>query len=170
MKSMEKERMFHELLDTQKDRLYRLCRGYLYAKDEVDDLFQDVLVNIWTSLESFRHEASIQTWTYRIAVNTALMYNRKTTKSAALFRKVEPQALEQRAQEADDHRSERLESLRKALARLNPQDRLIISLSLDELTYRQISEIVGITENYVGVKINRIKQQLERLIQREADE
>ncbi len=158
------QQQFHELVETMGDRLFRLCRGYLYAKDEVDDLFQDVLVNIWKNLEQFRHESSLETWAYRVAVNTALMYNRKTSKRAAVFRRVEPADLERGSAEEGgiNDRHEDLERLRRCIARLAPDARLIISLVLEELSYQEIAGIVGISPNYVGVKINRIKRQLEK--------
>jgi RNA polymerase sigma-70 factor (ECF subfamily) len=160
----DNQRQFDKLVETMGDRLYRLCRGYLYAKDEVDDLFQDVLINIWKSLERFRNESSLETWAYRIAVNTALMHNRKATRRTAMFRRMKPADFDRHPpeEEADNDRREDLERLRRCIARLAPDGRLIISLVLEELSYQEISEIVGISPNYVGVKINRIKRQLEK--------
>jgi RNA polymerase sigma-70 factor (ECF subfamily) len=125
----------------------------------VDDLFQEVMTNVWNSLPSFRGEAKISTWLYRIAVNTALIHRRKRKPSEALV-----DVADQRASVHQDlERRERLEALHRAIARLGDQDRLIVSLLLEGLSYREIGDITGITVNYVGVKLSRIKQTLEQL-------
>jgi len=72
-KSDDKEKLFKDILEENKNRIYRLCLGYLIDKQEVDDLFQDVMINIWRGLDSFRGDAKISTWVYRIAVNTSLI-------------------------------------------------------------------------------------------------
>ena len=83
-----KENLFIDILNENKDRIYRLCMGYLIDKQEVDDLFQDVMINIWRGLDSFRGEAQISTWIYRIAVNTSLIYNKKAIVKILLFTEI----------------------------------------------------------------------------------
>jgi RNA polymerase sigma-70 factor, ECF subfamily len=119
------------------------------------------MTNVWNSLPSFRGDSQPGTWLYRIAVNTALMHRRKRRPSEELTdvpdRSVTPhQNLEQQ---------ERLAALHRAIATLSDQDRLIVTLLLEGLSYREIAEITGITVNYVGVKINRIKQAIEQTME-----
>ena len=142
MNHAERERLFVELFEGNRASLRRLCYGYLSSASEVDDLFQEIMTNVWNSLPSFRAEAKISTWLYRIAVNTALIHRRKRRPS---------------------ERRERLDALHRAIARLGDQDRLIVSLLLEGLSYREIADITGITVNYVGVKLSRIKQTLEQM-------
>jgi RNA polymerase sigma-70 factor (ECF subfamily) len=160
MNHAERERQFVELFEQNQASLRRLCYGYLTSSNEVDDLFQEIMTNVWNSLPSFRGEARISTWLYRIAVNTAIMHRRKRRPSEALEDVPD--------QRASAHRNlelrERLEALHRAIARLGDQDRLIVSLLLEGLSYREIADVTGITVNYVGVKISRIKQTLEQLV------
>jgi len=159
MNHAERERLFVEVFERNRASLRRLCHGYLGSADEVDDLFQEIMTNVWNSLPSFRGEARISTWLYRIAVNTAIIHRRKRRPSEELG-----EVADQRAGVHQDlERRERLEALHRAIARLGDQDRLIVSLLLEGLSYREIADITGITVNYVGVKLSRIKQTLEQL-------
>lgn len=160
MTHAERERQFLELFDKNRASIRRLCFGYLNSASEVDDLFQEIMTNVWHSLPSFRGEAKISTWVYRIAVNTAMVYRKKWKQGEELpeIQDLSPcahQNLEQR---------ERLTMLHDAIATLPDQDRLIITLLLEGLSYKEIADVTGITVNYVGVKISRIKEALEQLI------
>jgi RNA polymerase sigma-70 factor (ECF subfamily) len=160
MNHAERERLFVELFEQNRASLRRLCFGYLTSAGEVDDLFQEIMTNVWNSLPSFRGEAKTSTWLYRIAVNTAIIHRRKRRPSEAL-----EDVPDQRASAHQDlERRERLEMLHRAIARLGDQDRLIVSLLLEGLSYREIADITGITVNYVGVKLARIKQALEQIV------
>ena len=81
MRNKDKEKQFQDLLSINKDKIFRLCYGYLNNKSEVDDLFQEVLLNVWKGLTHFREDAKMSTWIYRITVNTALVYNKKLKNS-----------------------------------------------------------------------------------------
>ncbi len=163
MTESEKEKLFDTAFEENKDKIYRLCYTTLTNKNDVEDLFQEVMVNIWRNLESFRHESKISTWIYRITVNTAFLHNKKFRKKNSIFSNIDASELVQIHSNEDhfkDNMDEELKLLHKAIAELKKQDRAIIGLYLEELSYDEISEIVGISENYVGVKINRIKTQL----------
>src|SRR5215467_6562807 len=158
MNRADRERLFEELFAANQGRIQRICYGYLGPCADVDDLFQEIMVNVWNGLPNFRGESSPQTWLYRIAVNTALLHRRKRRDTEPLPELVDPshgahQNLEER---------ERLAALRGAIAELPEQDRLIMTLLLEGLSYREIAEISGLTVNHVGVKISRIKQALEQ--------
>ena len=157
MTPAERERLFTELFAKNQARIQRLCYGFLGPCGEVEDLFQEIMVHVWNSLPSFRGEAQPSTWLYRIAVNTALIHRRKRRNAEPLPELVDPahgaqQTLEQR---------ERLAALHAAIATLSDQDRVVVTLLLDGLAYKEIAEITGLTVNHVGVKINRIKRILE---------
>lgn len=160
MTHAERERQFLEVFEKNKASIRRLCYGYLNSASEVDDLFQEIMTNVWHSLPSFRGEARISTWVYRIAVNTALVYRKKWKHGEEL-----PELADDRCgahQSLED--AERLRMLHAAIATLPDQDRLIVTLLLEGLSYKEIAEVTGITVNYVGVKISRIKDVLEQLI------
>lgn len=159
----DKEALFIRILNENKNRVYRLCLGYLMDKEEVDDLFQDVMVNIWRGLDLFRGEAKVSTWVYRIAVNTSLIYNKKTSKKKQMISHHDMDELIDNSSESIENKMN-LTLLHKSISGLKKQDRLIITLLLEGMSYQEISDITGISVNYVGVKINRIKQQLEKMI------
>lgn len=160
MTHAERERQFLDVFEKNKASIRRLCFGYLNSSFEVDDLFQEIMTNVWHSLPSFRGEAKISTWVYRIAVNTALVYRKKWKQGEEL-----PELPDTRSgaqQDLEDR--ERLAMLHSAIATLPDQDRLVVTLLLEGLSYREIADVTGITVNYVGVKISRIKDVLEQLI------
>lgn len=160
MTRSERERLFQELFTANRSRIQRLCSGYLGSTADVEDLFQEIMINVWNSLPSFRGESLPGTWLYRIAVNTALMYRRKRRPSEPLSELRDPTRGAQQNLEAE----ERLAALHAAIAALPDQDRLIMTLLLEGLSYKEIAEITGLTVNHVGVKISRAKTVLEEML------
>jgi RNA polymerase sigma-70 factor (ECF subfamily) len=160
MTHAERERQFLELFEQNKASIRRVCFGYLNSTSEVEDLFQEIMTNVWHSLPSFRGEAKISTWVYRIAVNTALVYRKKWKHGEELPEIVDARPCAHQTLEEQ----ERLGMLHAAIATLPDQERVIITLLLEGLSYREIADVTGITVNYVGVKISRIKDVLEQLI------
>ena len=156
----ERERLFVHLFEQSRAGIRRLCNSYLNDSSEVDDLYQEIMTNVWKSLPDFRGEARLTTWVYRIAVNTALIHQRRRRPSEELADIPDHRV----STERDLERQEQLEALHHAIAQLGDQDRLIVSLLLEGLDYKEIAEVTGITVNYVGVKISRIKQALEQLM------
>jgi RNA polymerase sigma-70 factor (ECF subfamily) len=160
MNAEERERLFLELFQEYRERILRLCHGYLDSPDDAEDLFQEVMTRVWHSLPAFRGEARASTWLYRIAVNSALLFRRKRMPAAPL----EDVADRGPAPPEEIEKRERVAALRRAIAALPDQDRLIATLLLEGLSYKEIAEIAGITVNYVGVKITRIRHALEKLL------
>jgi RNA polymerase sigma-70 factor (ECF subfamily) len=158
MNHSERERMFEDLFERHRAPIQRLCFAYLNAADEVEDLFQEIMSNVWNALPKFRGEAQAGTWLYRIAVNTALLYRRKLRRGEPL-----PEVVDQTAGAHQNlENRQRLDALRRAIAVLPDQDRLIVTLLLEGLSYREIAEVTGLTVNYVGVKLSRIKLAIEQ--------
>ena len=160
MISPEKEKLFEEVFEENRDRIYRLCYTSINNKSDVEDLFQEVMINVWRSLNDFRHESKISTWIYRIAVNTALLFNKRFKTRSNRFINFGPAELDE-SHSSDEPlqigKDEDLKRLHEAISKLNKQDRIIIGLYLEDMSYGEIAEIVGISVNYVGVKISRIK-------------
>src|SRR3982750_3116527 len=127
MTRADRERLFQELFAANQSRIQRLCYGYLGPCGEVDDLFQEIMVNVWNSLPAFRGEARASTWLYRIAVNTALIYRRKRRGPEPLPELCDPACSAH--QNLEDE--ERLAGLRAAIATLPDQDRVVITLLLE---------------------------------------
>ncbi|MEM7659461.1 MAG: RNA polymerase sigma factor [Bacteroidota bacterium] len=159
---------FEALLKEHQDRIYRICRAYLYDQSLVEDLYQDVLLKLWQQMARFRGESQWTTWMYRIAVNTAITYNRRRKKDRQVFASQEMGVLPEPISEGstDAWEKERLlQQLHHSIQQLPEGDRLLVSLQLEGMSYQQISDIMGLTVNHVGVKLNRIKKKLSKLMQ-----
>ena len=165
MDRFEKEKVFSEVYAFYKGRIKRICYGYIYESQQVEDLFQEIMINIWNSLDRFRGESNIGTWVYKVAVNTALLYNRKIKFYSKIKLSVQEIGINT-DNEIDEinTREDKLKQLALCISKLQRNDRLIITLILEDLSYEQVSEIIGITPNHVGVKVNRIKKKLFTMI------
>lgn len=164
--SDQKSEQFERLYQSHSDRIYRLCVGYLQDEVEIKDLFQQVMLNIWNNLDSFRGDSQLSTWVYRITVNTAITYSQNRQKLEQRF-KLESDFANTEYDKASELSFDPLPQLRElhdCIYKLKKQNRIIITLYLEGLSYREIGKVVGISENYAGVKINRIKKELERLM------
>jgi len=162
-----KEKIFEQVFNENRGKIHRLCYAYLIDKTEVEDLFQEVMINVWNSLDKFRGEAKISTWIYRIAVNTAFLFNKKTKKSKDLFirNRTEPDTGKvESTDSSNDENTILINNLHQCIKSLEKQDRIIISLVLEGLKYNEIADITGLTTNHIGVKINRIKPILSTLM------
>lgn len=159
-----KEERFNTIVAENKERIERICRYYVPNKEDQKDICQEILVNIWKSLEGFRGDSAISTWIYRIAVNTSLNYTGKSFKQMKLMVDVDTQNLSQLLDE--DETNEKLmreayfQQLQMELNQLSVIDKTLVSLTLEGLSMKEIADVVGITEPNVKVKIHRIKQEL----------
>ena len=153
-----REREFAELVREHKQTIYTVCYMFSQDEDEVADLFQDTLVNLWQGLDSFRHEAKPETWIYRVALNTCLSAERK--KKSALQR-IE-QSMEQNLYRDNSHSAVQIRQLHDRIQKLDVVDRAIILLWLEDLSYEEIAAIVGISVKNLSVKLVRIKEQLKQ--------
>ena len=154
------EQEFLAIIEEHQGIIHKVCRVYRDAKEDQEDLFQEIVLQLWKAYPKFRGESKVTTWMYRIALNTAI----------ALFRKNKI-PLEYKDQISPDFSStetilpsENEEQLFEAIRRLSQADRAILTLYLEGYPYKEIAEIIGITENYVGVKVSRIKAKLKTLL------
>ncbi len=151
---------FEQILIDNKDKIYRICRVYATPPLEPQDLFQEVIFQIWKSLPSFAAKSSIDTWVYRIALNVCLRSKMNLEKVNEKTSTLEAINIKSIPLENNSLSEERFQFLKECIAELNPSDTSIIVLYLDELNYRQISEITGLSENHIAVKMKRIRKQL----------
>lgn len=165
MDEREQQRIFDEWLTQHRGLLFKVVRVYAFTLHDQDDLFQEIITQTWNSIPRFRAESAVTTWLYRVALNTALSWSRKERKfrdRAQSFDDSEPALLNR------EHRPDRrLDWLYEQIARLDHVDRSLTLLLLDGFSYREMGETLGISENHVGVKINRIKQRLTKWSQEE---
>jgi RNA polymerase sigma-70 factor (ECF subfamily) len=161
---LDKEEKFNQILSENRDRIKRICGYYNSNVNDQKDMYQEVLVNIWNSLDNFRGDSSINTWIYRVAVNTALHYTGNAYKRMKLIVNVDTKnlsiVLDNEDYEAKQVMEKQLTSLQNELNLLSVIDKALISLMLEGLTMKEIADIIGITESNVKVKIHRIKTHL----------
>lgn len=143
----------------------------LFEPEDQKDMYQEVLVNIWKSLDSFRGDSAMSTWIYRVAVNTSLTYTGKAYRHMKLMVNGETQNLnsvldEENLKEKLEQENQ-LEQLQTELNRLSVIDKALISLMLEGLTMKEIADVIGITEPNVKVKIHRVKAQLKEKLKGE---
>lgn len=155
------ENTFLRALEENQQKLLRICSVYAADADDKKDLFQEALINIWEAMPSFKGHASISTWMFRITLNVCLRLQSRQTKKKDRFRRMDSLTIENiRSDETSGEDYERLVKLRTCIRKLDDADRAVITLYLEELPYRQISEITGLTENHVAVMVKRIKEKL----------
>lgn len=158
-------------LDEHGASVMKVARAYTLTHEDCQDLAQEILLQAWRSLPKFEHRASAATWFYRVALQTAMNWRRKDV----------PRRLKQQplldfqvipAEEADSaeqaQQREIVEQLYSAIQKLPKGDAALVLLYLDELTYREMAEVLGISENNVGVKLNRAKKALTALMNGES--
>jgi RNA polymerase sigma factor (sigma-70 family) len=160
---MEKELefLFLNVFKTNKDRIFRICFSYSNNVDDAKDLFQEVVLNIWKSLPSFNGKSNINTWIYRVTLNVCLRAKEFAEKRQKLFVKLESLEFNNivGAFNPTDH-DEQFLKLTECIKKLEGIEKTIILLHLEELLYKEIAQVTGLTENYVAVKIKRIKSKL----------
>lgn len=158
----DKERSFIELTDRYKEIIAKVC--YLYTSPSVsfDDLYQETLINIWQGMESFRGEAKISTWIYRTAINTCITWLRRNSRHTKGSVPLESMIAEP-ADPQDTSLAEEYRQMYMMISRLDPLEKAVITLWLDEKPYDEIAAVTGLSRSNVAVKVHRIKDKLARL-------
>ncbi len=155
---------FIETLNNHRALIYKVCNLYCSDKEDRKDLFQEIVLQIWKSFKSFRHESSITTWMYRIALNTAIthfkMERKRPDHSLSLYGIEIPDINDY------DEKEELLKQLSVAIEQLDKIEKSIVLLYLEKKSYDEISEITGLSKSNVGVKLNRIKTKLASTLNR----
>ena len=151
------EQQFTKTVTEHKSTIYTVCYMFSQDADEVNDLFQEVLVNLWKGFESFEQRSDIRTWIYRVALNTCISLDRKKRRQATARLSMDINLFEDR-----DEDTRQVDMLHKRIAKLQPFDRAIVLLWLENLPYDEIGQIVGISAKNVGVRLYRIREQLKQ--------
>lgn len=157
MTEKEQNQIFEDWLAHHKALIFKVVRAYSFAAMDQDDLFQEIVIQVWHSVTTFRQESSVVTWIYRISLNTAIKWVRKERKHSQVETLDNVQHI---LQESGRKIDERLTWLYEEIQGLDEIDRSITLLLLDNFSYKEMADILGISESNVGVKINRIKKHL----------
>jgi len=155
------ENIFLATFEANKERMFRICRSYATDADDAKDLFQEVLLNLWKSLPSFKHESDINTWVYRVTINVCLRARQFSEKKERHIIRLGSIHFENIADPAVQNDDELLYlKLSACIRKLEGTDQSIILLYLEDLPYKEIAAVFGLSENHVAVKIKRIKSKL----------
>jgi RNA polymerase sigma-70 factor (ECF subfamily) len=146
------------MVKEHKNTIYTVCFMFSKDSDEVNDLFQEVLINLWKGFGGFEGRSDIGTWIWRVSFNTCISAERKKKKSATV-----PLSMEINLFEDTDEDTRQVQMLYKRIHRLKPFDRAIVLLWLEGMPYEEIAAIVGITVKNVSVRLYRIKEELKQM-------
>ena len=149
------EMEFEEIYTKFSAKIFRVCLGFVNDHERAKDLTQETFISVWENLNSFKNQSDIGTWIYRIATNKCLRQIENDKKAV-----LTELPIELKAAEKDDSKETKHQLLQRFIAELNEIDRIIISLSLEDLPQEQIAEIVGLSHSNIRVKIHRIKTHL----------
>ena len=162
MRESSRHQEFAELVDQHRSMLYKICNLYASTLHDRQDLFQEIIIQLWKSFPTFRNEAKFSTWLYRIALNTALAGLRKKKN---VISHVEPSHLPTGLQDLQysNEAEERIQQLHEAIKLLSEVEKAIVMLYLEDRSYEEMEDILGINQNNLRVKMNRIKEKLRKL-------
>ncbi|MFW2136807.1 sigma-70 family RNA polymerase sigma factor [Soonwooa sp.] len=161
-----KQKEFSQLIKSNQGLIIKVSRLYTNSLEDEQDLFQEIVLQLWRSYDSFKGNSKISTWMYRVALNTAITLFRKRTKSP-LTSELDEVHFEYE-QEQDDEKQAQISLLYKVIKLLPNVERAIVMMYLDDISYKEIAETLGITEVNARVKMNRLKKTLKELMTQHA--
>ena len=162
MQSTETEKQFEKHISDNEMLIYKVCRIYAHPGPDRQDLFQEIVIQLWKSYQKFKGDAKFSTWLYRVAINTAITGLRKQKPFITSY---EPATMPAniRDETAGDEEEERLQHLYAAIEKLNQVEKAIVMLYMEDRSYEEMEDILGISQGNLRVKMNRIKEKLRGL-------
>jgi len=163
----KKEEIFRTIIKENKEKISNICRYYSSNEGDHKDIYQEVLINIWKSIENFRGDSQLSTWVYRVSVNTALGFAKKEIRRKKIFIKQDDDRLKDLLDYNECQVQEKeimLQALENKINMLSVVDKIIITLVLESVSLKEIATVIGITEPNVRVKIHRIKNELKEML------
>lgn len=154
---------FLNTVNSNQGIIHKVCRIYCDTPEDREDLFQEIVAQLWRSYPAFRNESKVSTWMYKVSLNTAITHFKKSKRRPDRD-DIERNNVQLVQEEYDDSYEENIKLLYKAVSKLTGIEKSITLLYLEDKKYEEIAEIVGITQNYVRVKMNRIKAKLKKLM------
>ena len=160
METKELEKEFLSMIEEQKRTIYKVCYMYANDQDDLNDLFQETVLNLWKGFPKYRGDSTFNTWVYRIAMNTCITFLRR---SNTRLQTVPMTAQMTGCLVTDEETEARLKELYTLINQLGKLERALILLWLEERNYQEMADILGISKVNVGVKLNRIREKLKRM-------
>ena len=162
----QKEKDYSKLVKENQGLIIKVARMYTNTPDDQQDLFQEIVLQLWRSYDTFKGNSKISTWMYRVALNTAITLFRKTTRTVKTDELAD---FHQPIDDENDDNQQQISLLYKVIKMLGDIDRAIVMMYLDDVPYKDIAENIGITEVNARVKMNRLKKTLKDLMTQHAE-
>lgn len=153
-----KQKRFEQMVNQNKGTIYTVCYMFSKDNDEVADLFQETLINLWKGMPEKDEISNIKGWIYRVSLNTCISLNRKKKSRPTV-----PLTMDIDLFESKGEKEQQVEMLHKRITRLQPFDRAIVLLWLEDISYEEIGLILGITAKNVSVRLTRIREKLKQM-------
>ncbi len=152
---------FSILIADHQGLIFKVCNMYCNSKEDKEDLFQDIVLQLWRAYPSFKGDAKVSTWMYRIAINNAITRLRKETKREKHI-SLDDEAFQVATE--DNQINENAAAMYEAIKKLSEVEKALTILYMDNCSYKEIAEITGLSESNVGFKLNKIKTKLRSLV------
>ena len=162
------EQQFLELINGNRPRILKVCRVYAWNDADRDDLYQDILFQIWRGLPGLKQATHVNTWLYRIALNTAISFVRKRAARGGPAVPLDHAQLTHHIESRQTHDAgagDQVARLYDAIARLNEVEKALVTLFLEDFSYDEMAEVLGLSANNVGVLLHRAKKKLSTVMQ-----
>lgn len=159
-----KEVKFTQLIEKNQGIIHKVCRIYTDKPEEHEDLFQEIVLQLWKSFESFKGDSKFSTWMYRVGLNTAITLIRKKNRTIATTSIDEQPYFDIKSNEKDEEQEEKLRLLYAAIKKLSEVERALVLLYLEDLPYKEIADTLGISEVNARVKMKRTKDKLKEMM------
>lgn len=159
----EQEELFGQWIEEHEPLIHKVVRANAADVNDQDDLFQEIARQLWLSIPSFQGHSKVSTWIYRVALNTAFVWhrNRKRHRRSMVSANLDVEhSTAERSPSTEAEKRETLDWLYDEIRKMPKVDRSLTLLYLDEFSYQEIGEILGMSTNHVGVKLNRLKKKL----------
>jgi RNA polymerase sigma-70 factor (ECF subfamily) len=156
----EVEKQFEQQLTENELLIHKVCRLYAYSNADRQDLFQEIVFQLWKAYPKFAGQSKFSTWLYRVAINTAITGLRKQKNFVVSY---EPATLPQYVDDASAIEEEQWKALHKAIEQLNQVEKAIVMLYMEDKSYEEMEEILGMSQGNLRVKMNRIKEKLRQI-------
>ncbi len=156
--SNQQHQSFEQIIEVNKSKIFRICRIYAVNPIEPEDLFQEVVYQIWKSYKSFKGNSSINTWVYKIALNVCIRSKGKLSKKNYKTARLDSIQFALEDKPKDNSEAIKYKALKSCISLLKDIDRSIVILTLEDLSYKEISTITGLSENHIAVKMKRIRK------------
>jgi len=160
LQKQEAEKQFEKHIRENELLIHKVCRIYAYTTVDREDLFQEVVIQLWNAYPNFKGESKFSTWLYKVALNTAITGLRK---KKDFIESREPAQLPEQTSEENGGRQEELRRLYNAIEQLNQVEKAIVMLYMEDKSYEEMEEILGMTQGNLRVKMNRIRDRLRQL-------